>query len=159
MYAELRELLYDAEEHYLKSEEIDKLRQNVESLKERLAIYKELRNREIDIFQAIANQLEKELDPTEVQQLPELIVHWAKIVRYVAMGMLLNSNEFIQRRILEWITPVRQAHNRVSLDEQVYKLLYSELKNLLPEQQWQIWQPFIVQVEQTMLRANETEVA
>ena len=75
MYAELRELLYDAEEHYLKSEEIDKLRQNVESLKERLAIYKELRNREIDIFQAIANELEKELDPTEVEQLPELIVH------------------------------------------------------------------------------------
>ena len=74
------------------------------------------------------------------------------------MGMLLNSNEFIQRRILEWITPVRQAHSSVSLDKQVYKSLYSQLKNLLPQEKWEILQPYLLLVEQTMLRENETEV-
>ncbi len=157
MYTELRELLYDAEEHYLQSQEIDKLRQNVQSLKERLAIYKALRDREREIFQNVANQLEKELNPQEVEQLPKAIRQWATILRYLAMGMLLNSHEFIQRRILEWITPVIEAHSRLSLDRQTYQALKSELKNLFPEKQWQILQPFLLQVEQTMLRSDETK--
>lgn len=159
MYTELRELLYDAEDHYLQSGEIEKLRENVGSLKEKLAIYKNLRNQEIDVFQAIANQLEKELSPREIEQLPELIVNWATILRYVAMGMLLNSNEFIHRRILEWINPVIQAHNRVSLDNQVYKLLCLSLKQKLEAKQWQILQPFLLEVEQTILRSDNAIVA
>ena len=159
MYTELRELLYDAEDHYLQSGEIEKLRENVGSLKEKLAIYKDLRNQEIDVFQAIANELEKELSPTEIEQLPELIVNWATILRYVAMGMLLNSNEFIHRRILEWINPVIQAHNRVSLDNQVYKLLCLSLKDKLEAKQWQTLQPFLLEVEQTILRSDNAIVA
>ena len=159
MYTELRELLYDAEDHYLQSGEIEKLRENVGSLKEKLAIYKNLRNQEIDVFQAIANQLEKELSPTEIEQLPELIVNWATILRYVAMGMLLNSNEFIHRRILEWINPVIQAHSRVSLDNQLYKLLCLSLKQKLEAKQWQILQPFLLEVEQTILRSDNAIVA
>lgn len=159
MYTELRELLYDAEDHYLQSGEIEKLRENVGSLKEKLAIYKNLRNQEIDVFQAIANELEKKLSPTEIEQLPELIVHWATILRYVAMGMLLNSNEFIHRRILEWINPVIQAHNRVSLDNQVYKLLCLSLKDKLEAKQWQTLQPFLLEVEQTILRSDNAIVA
>jgi len=159
MYTELRELLYDAEDHYLQSGEIEKLRENVGSLKEKLAIYKNLRNQEIDVFQAIANELEKKLSPTEIDQLPELIVNWATILRYVAMGMLLNSNEFIHRRILEWINPVIQAHNRVSLDNQVYKLLCLSLKDKLEAKQWQTLQPFLLEVEQTILRSDNAIVA
>jgi hypothetical protein len=159
MYTELRELLYDAEDHYLQSGEIEKLRENVGSLKEKLAIYKDLRNQEIDVFQAIANELEKKLSPTEIDQLPELIVNWATILRYVAMGMLLNSNEFIHRRILEWINPVIQAHNRVSLDNQVYKLLCLSLKDKLEAKQWQTLQPFLLEVEQTILRSDNAIVA
>jgi len=159
MYTELRELLYDAEDHYLQSGEIEKLRENVGSLKEKLAIYKNLRNQEIDVFQAIANQLEKELSPTEIEQLPELIVNWATILRYVAMGMLLNSNEFIHRRILEWINPVIQAHSRVSLDNQLYKLLCLSLKQKLEAKQWQTLQPFLLEVEQTILRSDNAIVA
>jgi hypothetical protein len=159
MYTELRELLYDAEDHYLQSGEIEKLRENVGSLKEKLAIYKNLRNQEIDVFQAIANELEKKLSPTEIDQLPELIVNWATILRYVAMGMLLNSNEFIHRRILEWINPVIQAHSRVSLDNQVYKLLCLSLKDKLEAKQWQTLQPFLLEVEQTILRSDNAIVA
>jgi hypothetical protein len=159
MYAELRELLYDAEDHYLQSGEIERLRENVDSLKERLAIYKNLRNQEINIFQAIANQLEKEFSPTEVGQLPELIVHWATILRYVAMGMLLNSNEFVHRRILEWLNPVIQAHSRVSLDNQLYQLLCASLKQKLEAKQWQTLQPFLQEVEQTILRSDNAIVA
>lgn len=145
MYAELKELLYDAEDHYLQSGEIDKLRQHANSLQQRLAIYKYLRDQETDIFQGIANQLEAEITP-------EAIVHWAAILRYVAMGMLLNSFEFVHRRILEWLNPVIQAHDRVSLDNQIYQLLCSNLKASLTEEQWSILQPFLLEVQSTILR-------
>lgn len=151
MYRELREILYDAEEHYLQGGEIDKLRGNVEALKQRLEIYKILRDRELDIFQAIANQLEGELNPLEIQLVPEAIIHWATVQRYLAMAVLLHSSEFLHRRILEWLTPVIQAHSRIALDNRIYGLLCSRLKEILNEKQWEIVNPYLEQVKNTIL--------
>lgn len=145
MYAELKELLYDAEDHYLQPGEIDNLRQHVDSLQQRLKIYKSIRDQEITIFQAIADQMDGEITS-------EAIGHWAAILRYVSMGMLLNSKEFIHRRILEWLNPVIQAHDRVSLDNRIYQSLCNQFKEILTEEQWQILQPFFFEVQTTILR-------
>ncbi|ELR98573.1 hypothetical protein [Gloeocapsa sp. PCC 73106] len=145
MYAELKELLYDAEDHYLQSGEIENLRQQVDSLQQRLKIYKYLRDQEIEIFQAIADQLEGEITP-------EAILQWVAVLRYVAMGMLLNSFEFLHRRILEWLNSFIQAHDRVSLDSRIHQLLCDHLKKTLTPEQWRILQPFLFEVQTTILR-------
>lgn len=156
MYPELKELLYDAEDHYLQETEIYKLRSYVDSMQIRLAIYKHLRNQEINLFQEIANQLEKELTQKETPQIEKAIINWAGILRYLAMAMLLNSQEFLERRILEWLNPSLEAHQAVSINKRVYQMLYSRLQGDLDKSQWTIIQPFLQGARNTLFESSTT---
>lgn len=154
MYAELKELLYDAEDHYLQGEELGKLREHVDSLQQRLKIYKTVRNNEILLFQAIADQLESELPSETARNLEKAIVQWATVLRYVSMGMLLDSYEFVQRRILEWLNPMIQAQANMDLNQQLCQILCNRLRAILEQEEWELLQPFLQEAKDSLLESN-----
>ena len=57
MQKDFETLFYEADDHYLESSDLQSLRQGAVTLKERLKIYQSLRDKEIPIFQTIANSL------------------------------------------------------------------------------------------------------
>jgi len=154
MHPQIKTLLYEAEEHYLKPEEIETFKHHASSLAQRLETYELLREQEVAIFQPVADQL-LEVFPQEKQEtLERALKHWLSVLRYCTMAMLLNNQEFLQRRLLEWLTDLVQVHQTQAIEMTLYQLLQAHLKQILSDQQLALVQPFLDQAETTLLRAS-----
>ncbi len=94
MTLELQNLLYQAEAKYLSLAEITDFKKHVSSLESRLEVYEILRDREVDIFQAIADRLSSELSQEKQERLERGLKNWLLIVRSCAIAMLLNDPSF-----------------------------------------------------------------
>lgn len=154
MHLEIKTLLYEAEDHYLKPEEIKTFKHCASSLQERLETYELLRNQEAVIFQPIADQLLESFPQEKQETLERALKHWLSVLRYCAMSMLLNNQEFLQRRLLEWLTDLVRVHQTQAIEMALYQLLQIQLKELLAKQQLALLQPFLEQAETTLLRAS-----
>lgn len=151
MHTEMKALLYQAEERYLNPEEIENLKYYTESLAQRLETYELLREQELAIFQPVAERL-LEAFPDEKQETLELALkYWLSVLRYCAMAMLLNNQEFFQQRLLEWLTALVQAHQMQVIQVTLYQLLQAQLKILFSNQQLALLQPFLAQAETMLL--------
>lgn len=106
MYPELQALIHESEHQYLQQSDLDKLTQEVSTLKQRLAVYRVLRDQEISIFQAIADKLLENLPQEKTRKIETCVRHWLLVTRYGAMAMLLNNPEFLEHRLLEWLTDI-----------------------------------------------------
>lgn len=151
MHPEIETLLYKAEEQYLKPLEIKLFKHHATSLSQRLETYEMLRDQEIAIFQPVADRLLKSFPQEKQETLEIALKHWLSVLRYCAMAMLLNNQEFLQRRLLEWLTDIVQAHQTQAIEMSLYQLLHASLKELLSEQQLALVQPFLEQAEATLL--------
>jgi len=154
MHPEIKNLLYEAEDHYLMPAEINALKHSATSLQERLEVYEILRDQEAAIFQPIANQLLASF-PTEKQEtLERALRHWLSILRYCAIAMLLNNQEFLQTRLLEWLTELVQVHQTQAIEKTLYQLLQVQLKEVLSHKQLALVKPFLNQAEKTLLETG-----
>ncbi len=151
MQSDIENLLYLAEDHYLKRLEIKAFQIYAASLAKRLEVYEYLRDHEIDIFQPIAEELSEVHAAEDPQLLEKALKHWLSIMRYCAMAMLLNNPEYLQRSVLEWLTEMVQAHQMQPLENTIYDLLFSHLKKLLPPEQFALIKPFLSQTQTTLL--------
>jgi hypothetical protein len=104
MYQDLKKLIFQAEESYLQTADLDAFKMNVNSLAERLTVYEILREQEVTIFQPIVDRSIQDSADKNPKTVERAIKHWILVLRYCSMGMLLNSQEFAQRRLLEWLT-------------------------------------------------------
>lgn len=154
MHPELRTLLYDAEVSYLQTPELDNFKAIVASLEERLDTYECLRDQEIAIFQPVADQLLLDFSSENPKVVEQALKHWLSVMRYCAMAMLLNNPEFLQYRLLEWLTDIVQAHQMESLENHLYELLQANLHKLLTVQQLALVQPFLEQARTTLLDSH-----
>lgn len=145
MQSDIRSLLYKAEENYLNSQEMELFKTHIASLGQRLEVYELLRDREVEIFQPVADELCR-LYPQETPLLIEkALKHWLAIMRYCSMAMLLNNPEYLQRGILEWLTEIVHAHQMQSLETTIYNLLSSELQKILSQDRFALIRPFLEQ--------------
>lgn len=151
MHADFESVIYKAETNYLQPPEIEAFKHCLLSLSERLVIYECLRDRELEIFQPVAEQLVASLSGEKLEDLEMALKHWLSILRYCAMAMLMNNPEFLQHRLLEWLTPVIQAHNLGSIEHTLYQCLLSQLKTVLSNQQLSLLQPFLEQAQTTSI--------
>ncbi len=151
MHPEIKALLYEAEENYLKPEEIETFKHYASSLAQRLETYELLRDQEVAIFQPIADQLLKTFPQEKQETLERSLKHWLSVLCYCAMAMLLNNQEFFRRRLLEWLTDLVQAHQTQAIEITLCQLLQVHLKELLSDQQLALVQPFLNQAENTLL--------
>lgn len=154
MHPDLRNFLYDAEIAYLQTSDLKGFRAVVSSLKERLEVYEYLRDREIEIFQPIADELLAAFPEENPKMLERALKHWLSIMRYCAMAMLINNPEYLQHRLLEWLTDVVQAYQMEAIEVYLYKSLNASLQKGLSKEQFVLVQPFIEQARVTIFSAK-----
>jgi hypothetical protein len=152
MQAELNELLVQAENRYLRTEELLGFKSYAETLAQRLKIYEFLRDREIVIFQPIADQISIIFPQEKQERLEQVLQQWILILRHSAMAMLLNDSEYLQRRVLDWLSGLVQAHDTQPIDTQIYQLLNTRLNELLSPKAMVFIQPFLEQVKSYLLK-------
>lgn len=147
MYPELQALIHESEHQYLQQADLDKLAQEVSTLRQRLAVYRVLRDQEITIFQTVADQLLEKLPQEKTRKIETCVRHWLLVTRYSAMAMLLNNPEFLERRLLEWLTDIVQAHEYQVISENLHSLLLKKLDEVLENEGINYIKPFLDQAQ------------
>ena len=151
MQSDLKAILYEAETNYLPAPQLEQFKANMASLAQRLETYQLLRDREIEIFQPIA----LELDQTYARENPELIEkalkHWIAVMRYGAMAMLLNNPEYLHNGILDWLGQIVKVRQIQPLENSIYELLLARLEKTLSSQQFGLMQPFLEQIKASLI--------
>lgn len=151
MQSDIKRILYIAEDHYLKRLEVQAFQIYSVTLTKRLEVYKYLRDQEIDIFQPIAVELERVYSAEDPQVLERAVKHWLSVMRYCAMAMLLNSPEYFQRSILDWLAEIVETHQMQSMETTIYDLLVFRLKKSLPKENFALLEPFLKQAKNALL--------
>jgi hypothetical protein len=151
MNIQIDELIERAQESYLEAEDLEALQEYVQSLPKRMELYKLLRDREVDIMQAVADRAEGELPKTPEEDLERGIKNLILVFRYCAMGMLLSNEEFIKGRLLKWLEQIVSQFDMRSLNEALYKSLNYVLKEELSDEQLSLMQPLITSAQVTLI--------
>ncbi len=151
MNSEFETLIYDAEDHYLQSQDLNQFKQHLDTLAQRLETYELLRDQEIAIFQPIADQLEATFPAEDPQNLTRALKHGLSVLRYCTMAMLLANQEYLQRRLLEWLPGQVQAHQLESVESYMFQAIREQLLELLTTRQITFFHPYLDQAQQTLL--------
>lgn len=135
-------LFDEAENRYLKPEELREIGKYIVSLPERVATYRALRDQELHILQQVADQLQLEGLDAKTVDLERSLKTAILSLRYCAMGMLLDDEEFVQTRLLSWLGDAIALHQSQAIDAVLFRLLTQQLDQTLTTQQMIAFQPF-----------------
>lgn len=134
MHPQIEALFDEAESRYLKPEELAVLSQYVDSLPARLTTYRALRDRELDVMQQVADQLQLELPQEKTEHLERALKDALLTLRYCAMGMLLNDEKFVKERLMSWLSGTMSLYNSQTINTVLYRLLHQRLTEVLGTQ-------------------------
>uniref|UniRef100_A0A832M103 Phycobilisome protein n=1 Tax=Oscillatoriales cyanobacterium SpSt-402 TaxID=2282168 RepID=A0A832M103_9CYAN len=134
MHPQIEALFDEAESRYLKPEELAVLSQYVDSLPARLTTYRALRDRELDVMQQVADQLQLELPQEKIEHLERALKDALLTLRYCAMGMLLNDEKFVKERLMSWLSGTMSLYNSQTINTVLYRLLHQRLTEVLGTQ-------------------------
>ncbi|EAZ90515.1 globin family protein [Crocosphaera chwakensis] len=154
MQKDFETLFYEAEDDYLSSSDLATLKNSANTLKDRLEIYRYLRDQEIPIFQLVADNLVETFPDENNQRLEKGLKHWMAVMRYAAMAMLLNNPDYFRHRILEWLTDIVQAQDMVTIETHIFENLKQGLEERLASEQMQLLNPFLEQAKITLLETK-----
>ncbi len=154
MIPELLELIREAEDQYLQEEHLEAFSAHISSLEEKLAVYEILRDREIEIFQPVADKMQEMFPKQNPKQIEISLQHWLLITRYCAMSMMLSNTDFLQHRLLEWMTDIVQAHGLQTMENALYQVLLGELSKTLTQPQLTFLEPFLELAKSTLLEGE-----
>jgi Phycobilisome protein len=148
MYPVFQELIHQAESEYLNSNEIELLKGEVSTFKQRIHLYKTIRDKEISMFQEIADQLVLDMSEKDPRNIENCLRQWLLIMRYCAMAMLINNPEFLERRLLEWLIDIVEVEETQAISNSLYSLLMGKLNKLVSDQQVTYIEPFLSQAKE-----------
>ncbi|OCR02582.1 phycobilisome protein [Oscillatoriales cyanobacterium USR001] len=154
MHPEIEVLLDHAETRFLKNEELAIFKRYAATLAQRLKVYEFLRDKEVAIFQPIANQLQEAFPQEKQENLERSLTHWILAMRHCAMAMLLNDEGFLKQRLEEWLSGIVKAHQSQQIETTIWKLLQARLKEILSEPALAIAQPFLDQISKILVTGN-----
>jgi Phycobilisome protein len=157
MHPEIEALLDQAENRFLKAEELMAFKRQVATLAQRLKIYEFLREKETSIFQPVANKLQEAFPDEKQETLERSLKHWLLVLRYCSMAMLLNDRAFLEQRLLDWLSGIVEAHQTQKIEATICSLLQTRLKELLSEQARAIVQPFLDQAQSILIETGNQE--
>ncbi|MEG4146829.1 phycobilisome protein [Microcoleus sp. Pol12B5] len=155
MHPEIEALLDQAENRFLKGEELMAFKRQAVTLVQRLKIYEFLREKEASIFQPVTNKLQETFPDEKQETLERSLKHWVLVLRYCAMAMLLNDQNFLEQRLVDWLSGIVAAHQTQKIEATVCNLLQIRLKELLSEQARTILQPFLDQAQSIIDQGNK----
>jgi len=151
MTPKIQELISQAQDRYLASDELGLMESYVSSLPDRLKLYKQIRDREINILQAVADQVQTELPSVTDEELETGIKNLILVMRYSSMAMLLNDENFLKQRLLNWLEGIMSMRDMRRLNETLYKLLNQGLRQQLSPAQLALIQPLITAAQVTLI--------
>jgi hypothetical protein len=157
MHPQLESIFNEAESRYLKVDELALLDQYVTSLPERLEAYRVLRDRETDVMQSVADNLVGSFPNEKQEKLERSIKHAMLVLRYAAMGMLLEDETFIQERLEGWLTETVKAYNTYDIERKLYALLDQQLANTVDPKQVALLRPMLNLAQATLLGEASTD--
>ena len=151
MIPKIQELINQAQDRYLVSDELGLMEGYISSLPDRLKLYKLIRDREIEILQSVADQVPAELPNVTDEDLESGIKNLILVLRYSSMAMLLNDENFLKQRLLNWLEGIMSMRDMRRLNEILYKLLNQGLKKQLSSAQLALIQPLITAAQVTLI--------
>ncbi|MEX0268135.1 hypothetical protein AB3R30_03245 [Leptolyngbyaceae cyanobacterium UHCC 1019] len=157
MHSQLEAIFDDAESRYLKSDELHLLSQYVESLPIRLNAYRNLRDRELEIMQPVADQLQTQLPNEKIENLERALKTAMLTLRYCAMGLLLNDQSFAQDRLISWLGGTMRLYNIQSINTVLHPLVQQHLSQVLSPQEMDLLAPYLTLAE-TLIREQSLEM-
>ena len=155
MHPEIEALANRAEDRYLTPGELEDLRQCIQTLGQRLEVYEMIRDRELEIFQPIADRLVAAFPHQEQIVLEKSLKQWLSILRYSAIAMLNNNPQILTNQLLSWFKGIVDTHETHKIETKLYQLLQARLKELLSNRAMSLIQPFIAEAETVLLRRRE----
>lgn len=157
MHPQIAAMFDEAEKRYLKPEELDCLNQYVDSLPARLETYRYLRDHEIEIMQQVADNLEAEFSQESTTTLERCLKNALLILRYSAMGMLLNDETFLHGRLITWLEGTAKAYQTETIDRSLYQMLNQRLTQLLSPAQVQMLKPHLQLAEGVLVGQRQAQ--
>lgn len=151
MIPKIQELIEQAQDRYLASDELGLMETYIVSLPDRLKLYKLIRDREIDILQSVADQVPSELPTVTNEELEMGIKNLILVLRYCSMAMLLNDENFLKERLLNWLEGIMSMRDMRRLNEILYKLLNQGLRQQFSPSQLALIQPLITTAQVTLI--------
>ncbi len=155
MHPQIESVFDEAENRYLKPEELTALTQYVSSLPGRLEAYRAMRDRELEIMQAVADKLVADMPNESTETLERSIKNALLVLRYCAMGTLMNDEEFIRSRLKNWLGQTIQVYNSYAIDTALYRLLEQALSRALTSVQSALLLPMLKVAQEMLFPAAE----
>lgn len=155
MHPQIEAIFDDAETRYLKPEELKFVTQYVESLPQRLDTYRTLRDRELEVMQWVADQLQLQLPEEDQELLERSIKNALLMLRYCSMGMLLDDEALVRSRFLSWVSQSNKVYNTQTIDTHLYRLLNQQLAKILNPKQMGFLNPMLTMAQAALLPCPE----
>lgn len=155
MHSPLDGIFDEAEHRYLNPEELQTIGHYVASLAERMSAYRALRDRELEIIQQVADQLQLDMPSIETAVLERAIKNGMLTLRHCGMAMLLDDSNFVQTRLLNWLKDSIELHQTQGVDAAFFQLIKQQLRLSLNAQQVALLDPFFNLVEAVMPAQEE----
>jgi hypothetical protein len=152
MHPQLEAIFDEAENRYLKPEELKFVTQYVSSIPDRVATYRSLRDQELDIVQWVADQLQAQMPKETVENLERSLKHALLMLRYCSMGMLLNDEEFVKARLVDWVSQSVKVYHSQAIDSALYKLLNQRLNQVLGAKAMSFLNPMLMLAQKSLLQ-------
>lgn len=156
MHSQLDTILDEAENRYLKPEELTVLSQYVSSLPERMDAYRTLRDREIEMMQQVADQLQQEMPNESEEAIERCLKHALLTLRYCSMAMLMNDESFIRNHLTNWLSEIVKVYNTQAIDAAIYRLLTQRLTQALNPKQLALLNPMLTTAQQLMAETSSS---
>lgn len=155
MHPQLEAIFDEAENRYLKPEELKLINQYVESLPARLEAYRNLRDQELEIMQWVADQLQTQFAQEPVEHLERSLKNALLMLRYCSMGMLLDDEAFVEDRLLSWVKQTVKVYNTEKFDIALYRLMNQRLTQALGAKQMSFLSPILAMAQNALLSSSE----
>jgi len=152
MHPKLEAIFKEAENRYLKPEELKIISQYVESLPSRLETYQQLRDKELEIMQAVASQLEAQLPKEKTSDLERSLKNAMLMLRYCGMAMLLNDESFVKERLQGWLDGIVETYNTSQIETKLYRLLWQQLSQAMSKEQLSLLERSLTIAKETFIK-------
>ncbi|MGA7932751.1 MAG: hypothetical protein WCA35_04155 [Kovacikia sp.] len=150
MHPKIEAILNEAENRYLNPEELGVINQYVDSLPNRIEAYRTVRDRELEIMQQVADQLQAAMPQEKTENLERSLKNALLMLRYCAIGMLLNDESFVHDRLLSWLSASIGFYNTQTINTTLYRLLNQQLSQTLAAPYSSLLNPMLIMAQNTL---------
>ena len=152
----LRQIDLQPEKSYLTPADLASLGKYVSGLAERIRAYRQLREWEVNLMQELVDRL-----PTDLKQndhaLEQSIKQAVLILRYAALGMLVDDVNLGHRRLEGWLPTMIEVYQTQAIDALLHRSLNQQLPRILTAPQVELLRPALESTQQLLYHSEKIE--